>query len=60
MTTARRLPAPVPGRRCHGWRRLLRGDEGSAAAEIAILTPLLVIMVLFMVLLGRAAPRPAR
>ena len=49
MITARPLPAPARGRR----RRWLGGDEGSAAAEIAIVTPLLVIMVLFMVFLGR-------
>jgi len=53
MTTARPLPASAPAPRRHGWRRLLRGQEGSAAAEIAILTPLLVIMLLFMVFLGR-------
>jgi len=53
MTTARPLPPPASARRRHGWRRLLRGEEGSAAAEIAILTPLLVIMVLLMVFLGR-------
>ena len=51
MTAARPLPAPDQKR--HSQRRLLRGQEGSAAAEIAILTPLLVIMVLFMVFLGR-------
>jgi Flp pilus assembly protein TadG len=52
MTTAR--PQPAPGRRrLGGWRRTLRREEGSAAAEIAILTPLLVILVLFMVFLGR-------
>jgi Flp pilus assembly protein TadG len=53
MTTARRLPVPAPARRRRSWRWLLRGEEGSAAAEIAILTPLLVIMVLLMVFLGR-------
>ena len=53
MTTARPLPAPARARRRRSWCWLLRGEEGSAAAEIAILTPLLVIMVLFMVFLGR-------
>jgi Flp pilus assembly protein TadG len=52
MTAARPLPAPAPGRRGRRRRRLGR-EDGSAAAEIAILTPLLVIMVLFMVFLGR-------
>jgi Flp pilus assembly protein TadG len=52
MTTARPLPAPGR-RRLVSWRRTLRREEGSAAAEIAILTPLLVILVLFMVFLGR-------
>jgi Flp pilus assembly protein TadG len=50
MTTARQLHAKAPARRR---QRLRGGDDGSAAAEIAILTPLLVIMVLFMVFLGR-------
>lgn len=48
-------PRP-PGTAAAAGRRTARrpgGQDGSAAAEIAILTPLLVLMVLFMVFLGR-------
>ena len=42
---ARRATVPRPGR--------LRGDGGSAAAELVLLTPLLVLMLLLVVAAGR-------
>ncbi len=51
MTSGLSQRAAARLRRGQGWP--LGGEQGSAAAEIAILTPLLVILVLFMVFLGR-------
>ncbi|HUE28350.1 MAG TPA: TadE/TadG family type IV pilus assembly protein [Solirubrobacteraceae bacterium] len=40
--------------RCHGRRDGTRGDEsGSVATELVLLTPLLIVLLLFVVALGR-------
>ena len=45
------MSRPSPARR----RLLLDGDRGSVAAEVTVLSPLLVLVLLFVVLCGRLA-----
>lgn len=55
-STFRRLVHPVRARLC-----VLRRDErGSAAAELTLLTPLLILLLLFVVLCGRLADTKLR
>lgn len=41
--------------RAGGWARRCRGERGSATAELVLLTPLLILFLLFVVALGRLA-----
>jgi Flp pilus assembly protein TadG len=59
MTAARRLPALVCSMRA-GIRALCRDERGSAAAELTLLTPLLILLLLFVVFCGRLADTKLR
>lgn len=59
MTAARRLPA-IADAAAHRIRVLRRDERGSAAAELTLLTPLLIVLLLFVVFCGRLADTKLR
>ncbi|MET8757547.1 TadE/TadG family type IV pilus assembly protein [Lentzea sp. NPDC004782] len=59
MTAARRLPVFVRSMRA-SIRALRRNERGSAAAELTLLTPLLILLLLFVVFCGRLADTKLR
>jgi Flp pilus assembly protein TadG len=59
MTAARRLPAFARSMRAR-IPALRRDERGSAAAELTLLTPLLILLLLFVVFCGRLADTKLR
>lgn len=59
MTAARRRPAFARSMRAR-IRALRRDERGSAAAELTLLTPLLILLLLFVVFCGRLADTKLR
>ena len=59
MTAGRRLPAFARSMRA-SIRALRRNERGSAAAELTLLTPLLILLLLFVVFCGRLADTKLR
>lgn len=59
MTAAHRFPTFAPSA-CGRIRALRRDERGSTAAELTLLTPLLILLLLFVVFCGRLADTKLR